>query len=154
MMGDVPQLLAFSAAGLRLGVFIGDVARLLAEDSVVAVPFAHPALAGLLDVPGEGPVPVFDLRGVDGTQLLPAVPGTMVAVFQTAHGPIGLRLDALHGTLSDDAPLPVDETRAMLAALPDALRPLVTGAALCGGTPLALFSPDAFMAQLGLLQRT
>jgi hypothetical protein len=145
------QVLLFRAGGLRLGVFLAEVGRLLVEDSVLAVPFAHPAMAGLLVAGEDGPVPVFDLRGlVDAGAVPAAAPRATVALFPTARGPVGLRLEELLGTASTYAPLSDGEKAELFANVPPGLRATVTDAARADGAVFSFFSPDAFLAGLGL----
>ena len=160
------HVLLFRAGGLRLGVFLAEVGRLLVEDALIAVPFAHPAMAGLLVAGDDCPVPVFDLRGlvddddgagqphralaavaaVTGT----AVVGATVALFPTAKGPVGLRLEQLLGTIATYEPLDAAATARLHEDVPAALGRTVTGAASAGEGPFSFFSPEAFLAGVGL----
>lgn len=155
------QVLLFRAGGLELGVFLAEVARLLVEDRVLAVPFAHPAMAGLLVAGEDGPVPVFDLHGlvaapVDGAALPVPRSKTTVALFPTARGPVGLRLEELLGTVASYEALDAETTAALHAGVPAPLLTTITGAARrrsveAGGEgSFSFFSPDAFLAGLGL----
>lgn len=163
------QVLLFRAGGLRLGVFLAEVGRLLVEDALIAVPFAHPAMAGLLVAGEDGPVPVFDLRGlVDddeqaqggkrGTQrdygvnaiTGAAVVGATVALFPTAKGPVGLRLEQLLGTIATYEPLDAAAAARLHEDVPAALARTVTGAASAADGPFSFFSPEAFLADVGL----
>lgn len=158
-------MLLFRAGGLRLGVFLAEVGRLLVEDALIAVPFAHPAMAGLLVADNDGPVPVFDLRGlVDDDAAAQAhrgysavaaitgaaVVGATVALFPTAKGPVGLRLEQLLGTIATYEPLDAAATRRLHEDVPAALARTVTGAASAGEGPFSFFSPEAFLAGVGL----
>jgi hypothetical protein len=161
------QVLLFRAGGLRLGVFLAEVGRLLVEDALIAVPFAHPAMAGLLVAGEDGPVPVFDLRGlVDDTAswastttsatsapprpAITAVVGATVALFPTAKGPVGLRLEQLLGTIATYEPLDAAATARLHEDVPAALARTVTGAASATDGPFSFFSPEAFLAGVGL----
>lgn len=156
------QVLLFRAGGLRLGVFLAEVGRLLVEDALIAVPFAHPAMAGLLIADADGPVPVFDLRGlvddvgVDAHERSKAaitgaaVVGATVALFPTAKGPVGLRLEQLLGTIATYAPLDAAATARLHEDIPAALARTVTGAASAADGPFSFFSPEAFLAGVGL----
>ena len=151
------QVLLFRAGGMRLGVFLAEVGRLLVEDGLIAVPFAHPAMAGLLIADDDGPVPVFDLRGlVDtlgpaGSRPSLAVSGqATVALFPTAKGPVGVRLEQLLGTISRYQPLDAEATARLHEDIPIALARTVTGAATADDGPFSFFSPEAFLASVGL----
>lgn len=145
------QVLLFRAGGLRLGVFLAEVGRLLVEDALIAVPFAHPAMAGLLIADEDGPVPVFDLRGlVDTSSIGATVSGATVALFPTAKGPVGLRLEQLLGTIATYEPLDADATARLHADVPAPLARTVTGAASATEGPFSFFSPEAFLAGVGL----
>lgn len=148
------QVLLFRAGGMRLGVFLAEVGRLLVEDALIAVPFAHPAMAGLLVADEDGPVPVFDLRGLvdEGTPTLsiPHAGGATVALFPTAKGPVGVRLEQLLGTISRYEPLDAAATARLHEDIPVALARTVTGAASTDDGPFSFFSPEAFLAGVGL----
>lgn len=163
------HVLLFRAGGLRLGVFLAEVGRLLVEDALIAVPFAHPAMAGLLVADDDGPVPVFDLRGLvdDPTGYASgagqirayaavaaitgaAVVGATVALFPTAKGPVGLRLEQLLGTIATYEPLDAAAAARLHKDVPAALARTVTGAASAGDGPFSFFSPEAFLAGVGL----
>lgn len=150
-------VLVFTAGGVRLGVAIADVARLVVEGDIAPVPFGHPALAGVMKVDDvdNAIVPVFDLHG-----LAPEAPrpprqsaGATIAVIPTARGPVGLRLDRLLGTASDyDAAtdsLPANIPEAMLRTLAGAGRPRTASVAV-GDEAFFFFSPEAFIAAVGL----
>ena len=92
-------------AGLPEISVSAEVGRLLVEDHLAPVPFSHPAMAGLLLAGDDGPVPVFDMRGLRGTAPPAHVPGATVALFPTAKGPVGLRLEQLLGTIASYEPL-------------------------------------------------
>ena len=145
------QILLFRAGGLRLGVFLAEVGRLLVEDTVVPVPFAHPAMAGLLVADADGPVPVFDLRGLTGTVLgQSADRQRTVALFPTAKGPVGLRLEELMGTIASYEALDDDATALLHKEVAPALLRTITAAARTPDGAFSFFSPDAFLAGLGL----
>ena len=146
------QVLLFRAGGMRLGVFLAEVGRLLVEDALIAVPFAHPAMAGLLVADEDGPVPVFDLRGLvdEGTPTLSLPGGATVALFPTAKGPVGVRLEQLLGTISRYEPLDAAATARLHEDIPVALARTVTGAASTDDGPFSFFSPEAFLAGVGL----
>ena len=147
------QVLLFRAGGLRLGVFLAEVGRLLVEDALVAVPFAHPAMAGLLVAGEDGPVPVFDLRGlVDGIPAAFGVAGTRatVALFPTAKGPVGLRLEELFGTVAAYEALDPEATAKLHDGVAPVLLRTITGAARTADGPFSFFSPEGFLAGIGL----
>jgi hypothetical protein len=146
------QVLLFSAGGMRLGVFIAEVGRLLVETQTAPVPFSHPAMAGLL-IDDEAIIPVFDLCGVIDESTPPPrrAPGATVALFPTERGPIGLRLDALHGTIAEHVPASSAERDALLKPLSPGARRAVTDAALSHGVPFLFFSPEALVVELGLV---
>lgn len=146
------QVLLFFAGGMQLGVSLADVGRLVVEDTLLIVPFAHPALAGLLAVGDAEPVPVFDLLGlVDGTAVATSAPNANVALFPTARGPVGLRLERLDGTAHAYRALDADAAQALYAGHAPALLATVTGAAATAeGVSFSFFSPEAFLAALNL----
>jgi hypothetical protein len=162
-------VLLFEAAGIRLGVSLGDMLRLLPDGPLVPVPFAHPALAGLLVQSGghDDVVPVFELdRLAEPTsgQLLdprvrptlaspsptsPAAAAAAIAVIPTARGPVGLRLERLASTAAGYAPVEPDATDAQ--EVPAALAPCIAGQARAADDKtFGLFSAEAFVAALGL----
>jgi chemotaxis signal transduction protein len=151
-------VLVFLAAGERLAVSVADVLRLVVEDEVVAVPFGHPALAGVMrwvDAAGEV-VPIFDLRGDLGTHrtetVVPRhVVGATIAVIPTSRGPIGLRLDRLLGTAARYVRADVDVPVALAGVLDGAGRADTVGASVdVGDAPFFFFSTDAFIAAVGV----
>jgi hypothetical protein len=150
-------VLVFEAAGARLAVSVGDVLRLVMEPAVTAVPFGHPALAGIMaNIDGVvGVVPVFDLRGLAAGAVPPQrhVEGATVAVIPTPQGPIGLRLDKLLGTaaryVAAGADQGADGVAAHLDVVIDGYGVADDSASLSVGTaPFAFFSTDAFVAIL------
>ncbi|MCC7072474.1 MAG: chemotaxis protein CheW [Deltaproteobacteria bacterium] len=144
------QVLLFSAGGLRLGVFLAEVGRLLVEEHIAPVPFSHPALAGVMIAGADGPVPVFDLHGLFGGTPATQAPGATVALFPTAKGPVGLRLQTLLGTIASYEPLSESATAALLDQAPEAARGTLTNAARTPEGAFSFFSPDAFLARVGL----
>jgi len=147
------QVLLFRAGGQRLGVFLAEVGRLLVEEELTPVPFAHPAMAGVLDTAEDGPVPVFDLFGLVEDEGAPRrhARGATVALFPTQKGPVGLRLEALLATISDYTALSGNEAQQLLDDVPAAMRPTLTQTArTADGATFAFFSPDAFLGRLGL----
>lgn len=144
------KVLLFSAGGLKLGVFLAEVGRLLVEDQIAPVPFSHPALAGVMLAGDDGPVPVFDLRGLFGSAPPLCAPGATVALFPTAKGPVGLRFEALLGTISEYEPLSESATAALLNQAPEAARGTLSNAARTAEGVFSFFSPDAFLARVGL----
>jgi chemotaxis signal transduction protein len=139
-------VLLFRAGGLRYGVGLADVSRLVVEDALIPVPFSHPAMAGLIDAGTDGPVPVFDLKGlVDPHDVAAYRKGATVALFPTQRGPVGLRLDELLGTAAayEAAKLSTD-------SVPLALVPTIAGTARADDAAFSFFSPDAFLAAIGL----
>lgn len=148
------QVLLFSAGGLPLGVFLVEVTRLLEEQPLTAVPFAHPALIGLLDADDMGPVPVFDLERLVRPEapVHRSVAGAVVALFSTERGPIGLRMDAMRGTTTRYRYLEDAAERASVDALPEVARRSLTGFAESDQGSFHLFSPDAFVVALDLGQ--
>jgi chemotaxis signal transduction protein len=152
-------VLVFSAAGERLAVSVADVLRLVVEEEIVAVPFGHPALAGVMrqaDATGDV-VPIFDLRGDLGTArtgtVVPRhVVGATVAVIPTSRGPIGLRLDRLLGTAARYVRADVAVPEALAGVLDGAGRADSVAAASVdvGDAPFFFFSTDAFIAAVGI----
>lgn len=151
--GKNAQVLIFHAGGQRFGVFIAEVGKLVLEERIAPVPFAHPAMAGLLDSAEQDPVPVFDLYGLLGTRARPPthVHGARVALFTTERGPVGLRMDTMEGGgsayefLSDPA-----DAEIHIRTLPETLRVPVTAVGRDARGPFFFFSPDAFLATLDL----
>lgn len=145
------------AGGVRLGISLADVSRIVVETAVAPVPFAHRALAGVMRVAelDDAIVPVFDLRGFDGAERLTRQAGKNVAVIPTARGPVGLRLEGLLGTAGSYVAVAVDA--AALERLPAALRASIAGcgrpdgeAGAIGVEDFYFFSPEAFIHELGL----
>jgi hypothetical protein len=147
-------LLSFTAAGYSFGVFVVEIARILVEDAIAPVPFAHPAMAGLLLVEdARALVPVFDIAGlVDPSRPLRRRTGGTVALFPTDQGPVGLRLETVGGTIESYAPVSSEGAALFLSVLPDEVRRVVGGVALHDGAPLFFFSPEALLVELGLLR--
>lgn len=149
-------VLVFSAAGQRLAVSVGDVLRLVVEDEVVAVPFGHRALAGVMraDDVGSDVVPVFDLRGLAEHAPPPPrhVVGATVAIIPTARGPIGLRLDRLLGTAARYVQSAADAPADLVRVIDGAGRAdtIATASVDVGETPFFFFSTDAFIAAVGI----
>lgn len=145
------QVLLFEAGGLPLGVFVAEVTRLLLEEELTPVPFAHPAMAGLIDGGGLGALPVFDLAGLFSTAPPPrAVPGSTVAVFTTERGPIGLRMERRTTTHMYRYNLdPVTEA-VRTDALPEPARRVIMGVGESDAGPFFFFSPEAFVLALDL----
>jgi chemotaxis signal transduction protein len=138
-------VLLFLAGGQRYGVGLADVARLVVEGVLVPVPFSHPAMAGLIDAGNDGPVPVFDLKGlVDPADVARTRPGATVALFPTQKGPVGLRIDQLLGTAAAYEPAAAAE------GVPPALLPTVAGSARADEATFSFFSPESFLAAIGL----
>lgn len=146
-------MLVFSAASVRFAVSIADVSRILTEGEMLAIPFSHPALAGVVR-DGNDIVPVFDLLGLThpGNQPPRQVFGGNIVVIPTAKGPVGLRLQQLAGTSDSYRALPPARAEEKLEALPAGIRPAVGGVAEDSSTAEAffLFSPEAFVALLGI----
>jgi chemotaxis signal transduction protein len=146
------RVLLFEAAGQAMGVFVAEVTRLRMEDEVglSPVPFAHPAMAGLLDAGEVGVLPVFDLEGVldPGGRLAARQAGATVAIFSTERGPIGLRMTR-RGTATDYryGVDPAEEAE-RLDALPAPLRELVMGVGERPEGTFFFFSPEAFVVTL------
>ena len=144
------QVLLFRAGGLRLGVFLAELRMLLTETELLPIPFAHQAMAGLMMSPEHGPLPVFDLSGlVDNARPAGHRSGATVALFPTARGPVGLRLDALLGTIARYEAIEPGAAGEIHALAP-ALRATVTSVATHDGMRFFFFSPDAFLAGLAL----
>jgi chemotaxis signal transduction protein len=144
------QVLLFRAGGLRLGVFLAEVGRLLVEDRLTAVPFAHPAMAGLLVADADGPVPVFDLRALTGAAPTEGARNRTVALFPTSKGPVGLRLEELLGTVASYEGLDAAAAAALHEHVDPAVLKTITGVAKTPEGAFSFFSPDAFLAGLGL----
>jgi chemotaxis signal transduction protein len=151
---DVARVLRFEAGGLRLGVSIADLNRVLVEEDLTAVPFGHDALAGVVVVEPFGVVPIFDLLGLAGdatrAKARPSRPGAAVLLLPTAKGPIGLRIDRLAGTLSAYGVVTTAEAAQFLETVPRPLMPVLAGVARDQGEVFWLFSPEAFVASLGI----
>jgi hypothetical protein len=144
--------LLFEAGGFPLGVFVAEVTKLLleGEDALLPVPFAHPAMAGLLDSEAVGALPVFDLVGILDPHVRPPVsaPGATVAVFSTERGPVGLR-SARRGTAQEYRYLDdFQEEAERLDELPMPLRSLVMGVGELSDGLFYFFSPEAFVMSL------
>jgi chemotaxis signal transduction protein len=150
-----PQVLLFRAGDLRLGVFMADVGRLVVETTLAPVPYAHPAMAGLLDDEVAGPLPVFDLRALldEGHRPQRISTGATVALFPTPRGLIGLRLEALHGAVNDYHDAPPIDGQELLGRLPRAASTFLSGVAVSAGTPFFFFSPEGLIGALGLSNR-
>lgn len=148
------QVLLFSAGGLPLGVFLVEVTRLIEEQPLAAVPFAHPALIGLLDAADIGPVPVFDMARLvrPDAPVHRQVAGAVVALFSTERGPIGLRMDAMRGTTKRYRFLEDEEERGTVESLPEVARRSLTSFAESERGTFHVFSPDAFVVALDLGQ--
>lgn len=153
--------LVFLAGGVRLGVSLADVTRLVVEGAIAPVPFGHTALAGVMRVPeaDDATVPVFDLHGLTPGATRPPTQrvGATIAVIPTAKGPVGLRLDQLLGTATDYDAVAADDVAALYLGLAPALQKTLAGAgrpktaSLAMGTePFFFFSPEAFIAAVGL----
>lgn len=151
MNPSAQQVLLFEAGGLPLGVFVAEVTRLFFEEELTPVPFAHPAMAGLLDAGELGALPVFDLAGLFSEAPPPrSVPGATVAVFTTERGPIGLRMTRRTTTHTYRYNLdPVTES-VRKDALPEPARRVVMGVGESDGGPFFFFSPEAFVLALDL----
>lgn len=145
------QMLLFEAGGLPLGIFVAEVTRLLLEEQLAPVPFAHPAMAGLIDGGSLGALPVFDLFGLFSEERpARAVPGATVAVFTTERGPVGLRMERRTTTPTyrylDD---PAKEAE-RLDALPAIARRVLMGVGESEDGCFYFFSPEAFVLALDL----
>lgn len=146
-------ILRFEAGGLTLGVFVVEVTRLLQKTGLAAVPFAHPALSGLLDAGELGAVPVFDLAPVlqKDAQVARAVEGATVALFETELGPIGLRMDEMRGITTRYRFLePSAEERDRLEAMSETGRRALPAVAEDERGRFWMFSLDAFVVALNL----
>jgi chemotaxis signal transduction protein len=148
--GNAP-VLVFRSAGARLGVFIAEVGRVLVEKPLARVPFAHPALAGLLN-DDDGIIPVFDLAAlVADIRPRVYVEAARVAIFETERGPVGLRMDALEGSRADYTYVSdVETSREIIGRFPERLQRTVTGVGEEASGIFAFFSPDAFLAALDI----
>lgn len=145
------RLFLFSARGQAFAIPIVEVGRLLTETRLFPLPCAHPALAGIAR-DGSDLIPVYDLAGLLSDQVVPAQnPGTNIAVFDTARGPLGLRMEALRGTTTTAVPLkdPAD-VASRIASLPPAGQTIVTAVGEVAGEIFFFFSPEAFLVQLDL----
>lgn len=145
------QVLLFEAGGFRLAVFVAEVTKLLLEgdEDLLAVPFAHPAMAGLLRNDAVGVLPVFDLVGAmeEGARPPTHQTGATVAVFSTERGPVGLRTER-RGTAQEYRYLDFKEEAERLDELPPALRELVMGVGELPDGLFFFFSPEAFVMSL------
>jgi hypothetical protein len=145
------QMLLFQAGGRPCAVFLLEVTRLIEESPLLAVPFAHPALAGLLEDGDRGVLPVFDLWAwVDPSRAIRASQtGAIVALFSTERGPIGLRMDVLLGTST--AYQYVDAQAGEWAPMPG-LRHAFAGQIISHAKSFDVFSPDGFLGVLDIGQ--
>lgn len=145
-------LLRFSAGGFSFGVFVVEIERLLFEGHLAPVPFSHAAMAGLqLLEDRRALVPVFDVAGlVDPLRPLKRRTGSTIALFPTQHGPVGLRLDHVDGTIDRYEPASAEGAALYLSVLPDEVRRIVGGVAVLDAAPLYFFSPEALLVELGL----
>jgi len=148
--GNAP-VLVFRSAGARLGVFIAEVGRVLVEKPLARVPFAHPALAGLL-LDDALAIPVFDLAAlVADVRPKSHVDAARVAIFETERGPVGLRMDALEGARADyQFVVDSEASREIIGRFPERLQRTVTGVGEESTGVFAFFSPDAFLAALDI----
>lgn len=157
--------LVFLAGGVRLGVSLADVTRLVVEGAIAPVPFGHTALAGVMrvreadDAADDVIVPVFDLHGLAPEATRPPIQraGATIAVIPTARGPVGLRLDQLLGTATDYVAVAAADVATLYASLPTTLQKTLAGAGRAedasiavGSAPFFFFSPEAFIAAVGL----
>ncbi len=143
-------VLLFMAAGQRFGVGLADVSRLLAQGPLLRVPFAAPALAGIMFADIDGPIPVFDLRAlVDPSAVLHADDDAALTVvlFASQKGPVGLRLQRLLGSVALYAALDAAPSDVVVAG---GLSATITGWARTDEHVFAFFSPDAFLAVVGV----
>jgi hypothetical protein len=142
--------------GVRLGIPLGDVERLTPETRLSAVPFGHPALAGLMHSDAGDLVPIFDLfrlGATDGRRPPLRVDGATIAILGAARGSVGLRLDRVVGTArSDDCADALDAVRHLRAGLPPAILRALGSSGVprdadlgVGSAPFLFFSVDAFV---------
>lgn len=148
------RLFLFTAVGHNFAIPIVEVDRLLIEGKLAPFPCAHPSLAGMA-LDNADLIPVYDLAGLLGQEVHPTLVGTSVAVFATARGPLGVRMEALRGTTTAATPLAdPEEVFARTAALPPAGQTIVTAvgevATDRGIEVFFFFSPEAFLVQLDL----
>ena len=149
------RLFLFTAVGHNFAIPIVEVDRLLVEKTLAPIPCAHPSLAGLAK-DHDDLIPVYDLAGLLSEEAVQAQSaGTNVAVFATARGPLGLRMEALRGTTTAARPLgDPAEVVARTALLPPAGQTIVSAvgevATDHGVEVFFFFSPEAFLVQLDL----
>ncbi len=148
------RLFLFTAVGHNFAIPIVEVDRLLIEGHLSPLPCAHPSLAGMAKDNADL-IPVYDLAGLLGQEVVTTSVGTNVAVFATARGPLGVRMEALRGTTTAATPLAdAKEVMDRTAALPPAGQTIVTAvgevATDRGVEVFFFFSPEAFLVQLDL----
>jgi hypothetical protein len=152
--GAIPQVLIFDVGGLRMGVLLAEVARLVYEGVLLPIPHAHSALAGILDDEAEDvTVPVFDLETFfwPERRLSEGLPGSTVAVFSTGLGQAGIRLVRQIGTRDQYRPAESGEAMALVEQIPAHVSSAFTIIAQAEDGPFVLFQPDNFWQQLDLL---
>lgn len=142
------RMLLMQAAGLPLGVALEDLLRVSPEADVLPLPYPHPCLWGVMPTL-EGACSILDIwplaHGPDVPK--PTLSGDrQVALFPHASGAVGLRLDHLAGLAPQVTPLPPEQQKAQLAALPAPVQPWLSGAARAGDHAFFFFSRDAFLA--------
>ena len=100
---SVPLYLAFEAADRLCTIALSELIRVEEKPELLAVPYAHQALAGLSLLEGRPLVPVFDFYGFSETRrvLYRTRAPEAVAIVEGAKGEVGFLVDKVLGTLSD-----------------------------------------------------
>ncbi|MBI5494900.1 MAG: chemotaxis protein CheW [Deltaproteobacteria bacterium] len=146
------RTLMFAAAGLPLGVPLEDLLRVTETVEMLPMPMASTALAGVVESL-EGVTPIYDLATLSAPSRGPppraSTAAGLVALFPHAHGSVGIRVDRLAGLSDAPEALGPDLQKNLVAALPAALQPFITGAATSRGQLFFFFSRDAFLSWVG-----
>lgn len=140
------KTLMFAAAGLPLGVPLEDMLRVVEVEDLLPLPLPHAALCGVMPTL-EGVSPVYDLSLMGGGtgHRASSAPAGMVALFPHPHGSLGIRVEKLAGLADQVEAVTGALQKSLVAALPVAVQPLVTGAATHRGHLFYFFSKDAFL---------
>lgn len=100
---SVPLYLAFEAAGALCTIALSELTRVEEKSELLAVPYAHQALAGLSFAEGRPLVPVYDFYGFTETRrvLNRTQSAEAVAIIEGPKGELGFLIDKVLGTLRD-----------------------------------------------------
>jgi chemotaxis signal transduction protein len=149
-----PQVLLFDVGGLRMGVLLAEVSRLLIEGELLAIPEAHAALAGVLDDAAEDlTLPVFDLQAFLWPERGNAAEHatSTVAAFATGLGQAGIRLSRQLGTRDHYTRPTAEEAEKLAAQVPEHAQVAFSVIAQADDGAFVLFQPDNFWLKLDLL---